>query len=231
MSSLQQTLIPLRPKLHHSFYATARSPLPNLSVRFTRRGGGGGLRMSSPVSESYATALADVAKANDTLESTCYDVEKLGKMFASDPEVLCLFVNPTVELQKKREVVDLISESLSLLPHTASFLNVLIDSSRMELVKDIIKEFEAVYNKMTETELAVVKSVVKLDSQHLAQIAKHLQKLTGAKIVRIRTVIDPSLVAGFTIRYGCSGSKLIDMSVKKQLEDITSQLQFSGSSF
>ena len=38
-----------------------------------------------------------------------------------------------------------------------------------------------------------------------------------AKNVRIKTVIDPSLVTGFTIRYKNFGSKLIDMSVKKQL--------------
>lgn len=185
------------------------------------------MKMSSPVSEIYATALADVAKANNTLEPTCSDLEKLEKTF-SDPKVLELFVNPTVELRKKREVIDLISESLSLLPHTSSFLNVLIDSNRIDLVKEIAKEFEAVYNKMTKTELVVVKSVVKLDSQHLAQVAKHVQRLTGARNVRIRTVIDESLIAGFTIRYGGSGSKLIDMSVKKRLEDITTQVQIEG---
>ncbi|CAA7059463.1 unnamed protein product [Microthlaspi erraticum] len=226
-SSLQQTLIPHRPKLSLSLLASGRSTFP-FSVQFPRRGGELRLRMSSSVSGIYATALADAAKANDTLESTCDDVEKLEKMFL-DPNILKLFVNPTVELWKKREVIDLIAESLSLLPYTANFLNVLIDSNRIDLVNEIIKEFELVYNKVTQTELAVVKSVVKLDSQHLAQIAKHLQKLTGAKNVRIRTVIDPSLIAGFTIRFGSSGSKLIDMSVKKQLEDITAhQLQLSG---
>ncbi|CAF2161911.1 ATP synthase subunit delta, chloroplastic-like [Brassica rapa] len=227
MASLQSTPTSLRPKLHLSSHATTQPTLP-LTLRFPRRRNGrGGVKMSSPVSEIYATALADVAKANNTLEPTCSDLEKLEKTF-SDPNVLGLFVNPTVELRKKREVIDLIAESLSLLPHTASFLNVLIDSNRIDLVKEIAKEFEAVYNKMTKTELVVVKSVVKLDSQHLAQVAKHVQRLTGARNVRVRTVIDESLIAGFTIRYGGSGSKLIDMSVKKRLEDITAQVQIEG---
>lgn len=95
---------------------------------------------------------------------------------------------------------------------------------RIDIIKDILKEFEIVYNKLTETELAVVTSVVKLESQHLAQIAKGVQKLTGAKNVRIKTAIDPSLVAGFTIRYGNGLSKLVDMSVKTQLEEISAQL-------
>lgn len=81
------------------------------------------------------------------------------------------------------------------------------------------------YNSLTDTELAVVSSVVKLESQHLAQIAKQVQKLTGAKNVRIKTVLDPSLVAGFTVRYGESGSKLVDMSVKTKLAEIAAQLE------
>lgn len=37
-------------------------------------------------------------------------------------------------------------------------------------------------------------------------------------------MIDPSLAAGFTVRFGNPGSKLIDTSVKKQLEEIAAQL-------
>ncbi|XP_030550822.2 ATP synthase subunit delta, chloroplastic [Rhodamnia argentea] len=182
-----------------------------------------GARMSATAAASYAAALADVAKSNNTLDVTSADVEKVEKIF-SEEGVLEFFSNPTVGLEKKREVVDEISASSGLQPHTANFLNILIEAKRIDLIKDIVKEFETVHNTLTETELAVVSSVVKLESQHLAHIAKQVQKLTGAKNVRIKTVIDPSLVAGFTIRYGSSGSKLIDMSVKKQLEDIAAQL-------
>nr|XP_008358508.1 ATP synthase delta chain, chloroplastic-like [Malus domestica] len=73
-------------------------------------------------------------------------------------------------------------------------------------------------------ELTIVSSVVKLESQHLAQIAKQVQKLTGVNNMRIKMEIDSSLVAGFTVRYGQSGSKLIDLSVKKQLEEIAAEL-------
>lgn len=74
-------------------------------------------------------------------------------------------------------------------------------------------------------------SVVRLESQDLAQIAQAVQKLTGAKNVRIKTVIDPSLVAGFTVRYGEGGSKLLDLSVKKQLEEIAATVELPDVSF
>ncbi|QHO57342.1 ATP synthase delta chain [Arachis hypogaea] len=49
----------------------------------------------------------------------------------------------------------------------------------MGLLKEIVKEYEFVYNTLTDIEMAVVSSVVKLESQHLAQIAKQVHKLTG----------------------------------------------------
>lgn len=177
----------------------------------------------SDTASSYAGALADVAKSTDTLEATCADIEKIDRFF-SDEGVLEFFASPVIDVEKKRAVLDEIVESAKLQPHTGNFINILIDMRRIEMIKDIVKEFEVVYNKITDTELAVVTSVVKLENEHLAQIAKGVQRLTGAKNVRIKTIIDPSLVAGFTIRYGSAGSKLVDMSVRKQLEEIASNL-------
>ncbi|OMO92693.1 ATPase, F1 complex, OSCP/delta subunit [Corchorus olitorius] len=231
MASLQQTSTCLQSKLLPS----SRLPraLPSLNLSFsatfpslklsTTRPLNGGTKMSATAASSYAVALADVAKSNNTLDSTCADIEKVEKIF-SDPQVLDFFANPVVDVTKKRQVLNDIAKGEALQPHVANFLNILVDSKRIDIFEEIVKEFELVYNKLTNTELAVVSSVVKLESQHLAQIAKQVQKLTGAKNVRIKTVIDPSLVAGFTIRYGNSGSKLIDMSVKKQLEEIAAQL-------
>lgn len=242
MATLQQTPISLQSKTpppHLSSTLTARSTAVSFSTTFTplnlklsasaatttvrRVGGACGARMNATAASSYATALADVATSNDTLETTVADVEKIEKFFA-EPSVFDFFVNPTVDLEKKRGVLDEIAKSSDLQPHTVNFLNILVDAKRIDLIKDIVKEFEIVYNKITDTELAVVCSVVKLESQHLSQIAKQVQKLTGSKNVRIKSEIDPSLVAGFTVRYGNSGSKLIDMSVKKQLEEIAAQL-------
>ncbi|XVF79339.1 hypothetical protein PTKIN_Ptkin14bG0213600 [Pterospermum kingtungense] len=232
MASLQHSVISLQSKLnlpssHHpralpSLNLSFSATFPSLKVSNTRSLQGG-TKMSATAASSYATALADVAKSNNTLDATSSDVEKVEKVF-SDPQVLDFFANPTIDVLKKRQVLDEIAKSYELQPHTANFLNILVDAKRIDLIKEIVKEFETVYNQLTDTELAVVSSVVKLESQHLAQIAKQVQKLTGAKNVRIKTVIDPSLVAGFTIRYGNSGSKLIDMSVKKQLEEIAAQL-------
>ncbi|XP_010263125.1 PREDICTED: ATP synthase delta chain, chloroplastic [Nelumbo nucifera] len=216
---------PIRLSFSGSF-SSLKLPKLAAKTRFRRGAGAAGATMLDTAAASYASALAEVAKSNGTLDSTSADMEKVEKVF-KDSLVYDFFANPTIRSEKKSQVIDEIAQSSSLQPHTANFLKILVDMKRIELVKDIVKEFELFYNKLTNTELAIVTSVVPLESQHLAQIAKGVQRLTGAKNVRIKTVLDPSLVAGFTIRYGNSGSKLIDMSVKKQLEEIASQLDFS----
>ncbi|XP_077249977.1 ATP synthase delta chain, chloroplastic-like [Tasmannia lanceolata] len=243
MATLQQSPIAFQAK----FFPPARIPTKSLSQISLRssfsgkfpslklkklagktrsgRGATGATMIDSPAA-SYATALSDVAKSNGTLETTSSDMEKIEKIF-SDSQIYNFFLNPTISNEKKLEVIDEIAKSSKLQPHTVNFLNIVVDMKRVDLIKEIVKEFEVVYNKITNTELAIVTSVVKLDSQHLAQIAQGVQRLTGANNVRIKTVIDPSLVAGFTIRYGGSGSKLIDMSVKKQLDEIAGRLDFS----
>ena len=179
--------------------------------------------MSSPAAGSYATALAELALSNNTLDATTADIDKIDELF-SDRQVLDYFSSPVIDDAAKRNLIAEFATSSGFQPHTHNFLNILIESKRIDIITDIVKEFELVYNKITDTELVVVTSVVKLESENLAQIAKQVQKLTGAKNVRIKTVLDSSLVAGFTIRYGNSGSKFIDMSVKKKLEEIAAQL-------
>ncbi|CAH9128756.1 unnamed protein product [Cuscuta epithymum] len=228
-SSLPSTKILAAPTAKLSFSGGLRLPkftIKSPSRRLSRRAGGGvlGAIMADTAAGRYASALCDVAMSNGTLEQTTADMGKIEKIF-SDDSVFDFFASPVMRDENKRSVLDEIAESSELQPHTVNFLKILLDMNRMELIKDIVKEFEELYNQATETELAVVTSVVKLDSQHLAQIAKGVQRLTGAKNVRIKTVIDPSLVAGFTIRFGDSGSKLVDMSVKKQLQDIAAQLE------
>ncbi|KAL5982050.1 hypothetical protein ACLOJK_016119 [Asimina triloba] len=216
---------PLRSSFHGKKLSSCKLA-EKLAVKLRLPARRGGVKMMQTVAESYARALADVAKANGTLDATSADAEKLETIF-SDPPVYGFFVNPVIDSNKKQAMIEEITTSSNLQPHVVNFLNILLDSNRIDLINEIVKEFELIYNELTNTEMALVTSVVKLDSQNLTQIAQTVQKLTGAKNVRIKTQNDPSLVAGFTIRYGSSGSKLIDMSVKKQLDELSGTFDFS----
>lgn len=48
-------------------------------------------------------------------------------------------------------------------------------------------------------------------------IAKKLQELTGSKNIKLKPVIDQSLIAGFIVEYG---SCQIDLSIRGQIEKV-----------
>ncbi|KAE8729764.1 ATP synthase subunit delta [Hibiscus syriacus] len=85
MASLQQTSIAIQSKLLPSSQLTRALPSLNLSFSATfpslrlsaSRPLNGGARMSATAASSYATALADVAKSNNSLDTTSSDVEKV----------------------------------------------------------------------------------------------------------------------------------------------------------
>ena len=68
---------------------------------------------------------------------------------------------------------------------------------------------------------------MKLEQEQQFLVAKKLQELSGSKNIKLKTVIDESLIAGFIVDYG---SAQIDLSVKGQLEDVAQDLVAGGSS-
>lgn len=70
--------------------------------------------------------------------------------------------------------------------------------------------------------MATLTSAVQLDDEEQFQIAKKLQQLSGAKNIKLKPVLDPSLIAGFILEFG---SSQIDMSVKGQLNRVAAELE------
>ena len=64
-------------------------------------------------------------------------------------------------------------------------------------------------------------SPVKLEEEQKFWVAKEVQELTNAESIKLKNVIDKSIIAGFVIDYG---SEQIDLSVRGKLEDVAQEL-------
>ena len=69
--------------------------------------------------------------------------------------------------------------------------------------------------------MATIYSAIKLEQEQQFLVAKKLQELTGSKNIKLKTVIDESLIAGFIVDYG---SEQIDLSLRRQMEEVASEL-------
>jgi F-type H+-transporting ATPase subunit delta len=129
--------------------------------------------------------------------------------------------NPTINENKKKELVKKVASESGFNEYTVNFLNLLIDQNRMDAISEICEAFESKYCELTDTMVATLRSAVKLEQEQQFLIAKKLQELSGARNVKIVPVIDESLIAGFVVEWGASQ---IDLSVKGQLNKITGEL-------
>ena len=73
-------------------------------------------------------------------------------------------------------------------------------------------------------QVATVTSAVKLENEQQFMIAKKIQEMTGAKNIKLKPEVDPSLLGGFVVTYGKDGSGYIDMSVAGQVKQLKNDI-------
>ncbi|KAK9806114.1 hypothetical protein WJX72_002116 [[Myrmecia] bisecta] len=174
------------------------------------------------VGSSYANALVNLAQEKNVLEEVHADVDALQSMFNDNQGLKDLLFNPCVAVEKKNEVLKSLGKEAGLNQYTINFLGLLLQQDRMMAIETIFTAFELQYCRLTDTQVATVRSAVKLEQEQQFLIAKKLQELCGAKNIKVKPVIDESLIAGFIVEFG---SSQIDLSVKGQLDKITAELQ------
>merc|ERR1712100_764583 len=150
------------------------------------------------VATQYATAFVQLAKDKNVLDDVRGDMDSVASLMKNDAKLSSFLTNPVADSDKKKELIGGMG--------------------------DICDSFENIYCEVTDTEVATVTSAAALDNDQQFEIAKKLQKLTGAKNIKLKPKVDSSLISGLVIQYGKGGSKLLDLSAKGQLAAIEAQL-------
>ena len=170
------------------------------------------------------SALVEACADAKALDSVHGDIETLSAYMAANPAMSTFLSNPTMEGKNKKDVLAKLGKEASFHPFTSNFLNLLVDKSRIGQLDAIAEEFESLYCAQTDTQVATVTSAVKLENEQQFMIAKKIQEMTGAKNIKLKPEVDPSLLGGFVVTYGKDGSGYIDMSVAGQVKQLKNDI-------
>merc|ERR1711924_569651 len=176
------------------------------------------------VATQYATAFVNLAKDKNVLDDVRSDMDSVANLLKSDAKLAGFLTNPVADGDKKKSLISSIGKEAGFNEFSTNFLCLLVDKQRITSVNEICEQFEPIYCDVTDTEVATVTSAAALDNDQQFEIAKKLQSLTGAKNIKLKLKVDASLISGIIIQYGKGGSKLLDMSIKGQLEKIEAGL-------
>lgn len=164
------------------------------------------------VARPYADAAFQIAREQNVLPQWS-EMVKLAAAIAADAQMAEVLTSPKLDAAQKASLFltiagDRFSDAMR------SFVRVLIEADRIELLPEIRTLFEALRNDAEGVAQATIESALPLSDAQLAEITSALSKRFGKRI-EASTSINPALIGGARIAVG---DTVIDGSVREKLE-------------
>ena len=171
------------------------------------------------IARPYAEAAFSLAREQNALPRWA-TMLALASAVASDPTVRGALDNPRLDNAAKESLLlSLCGDALS--AEGKSFIRVLIESDRIGVLPDIRRLFDILKDSAEGVARAHIISAFPVDETQLDSLKSALEKRFGKKI-EATVSVDPELIGGARVSVG---DKVIDASVRGELEAMSSQLR------
>ena len=171
--------------------------------------------MKNKISLEYAEALFLLACEQEKSEVYLNDLRLVGEALRVDEELMLLLRSPNLSHTEKDGVIDAIFGA-NLQEDTVSFLKLLCQKGRAELLPLCIADFERLYNEVNRVIVAEVTSAVPLTEAEKEKLIAGLEKKTGHK-TELVCHVDPEILGGIIIR---TEDAVLDGSLKRKIHSI-----------
>ncbi|MGI6605474.1 MAG: F0F1 ATP synthase subunit delta [Peptococcia bacterium] len=175
--------------------------------------------MNSAISRRYAQALLMIAQERQALDQYERELETFRNALLANPGLKALLDNPRVLVEEKKKALDLLIKDL-VDPVVYNFLHLIIDKKREAFFLDIAKAFSKYADEARNIIDAEVRSVVQLTDKDFQTLQEKLARASG-KNVRLKSVIDTSLIGGIKVKIG---DTVLDGTVTKKLSLLKNRL-------
>lgn len=169
-----------------------------------------------PVAKRYAHALLELGAEQGNTEALREQLDALAEIFGQSKVFRTAMLNPSVELEERRNTVRAVAEKLELNDTVKNFCLLLLDNDRFRILPHIVETFGKLVDDRSGNIRATLTSATELDDEQVKRIKKALSEVTGKNVV-IEKDIDESLLGGVVARVG---SRVYDGSVRTQLESL-----------
>ncbi len=174
---------------------------------------------SITIARPYAQAIYDIAKEKGKEKEWIKYLEKLSAI-VQNADVLRAIKNPLVS---KKEMVGLIFDILNekieknFALTVENLLFLMAENARLEFLPEVFALFRQYVAQAAGEKEAVIYSAFPLDDKQVAALLKEVAPHFGNVHLTGRVVVDESLIGGVRV---CVGDKVLDMSVRSQLDQM-----------
>lgn len=164
----------------------------------------------------YAQGLISSAKDEKEFECLRHQLREFQSLFSAQKDLQDVLISPFLPQTKKTEVVAQILAKMPFEGKAKRFLLLLVKNNRLTLLEDILDRLPELWNEEHGIATLVVSSVVPLNDTQKKRLEEKLLKLEK-RPVSLSYIIDPSLVAGLSIK---KGNIVYDASLQGELESL-----------
>ena len=168
----------------------------------------------SQIARPYASALFDLAKADNSVAAVEQGLDKLIALASENQDFARFLRSPVINTEEKAQAMHALLEKAKAHTTVGNFVKVVARNGRLFALPAIIKGFRALAAKDRGEISADVTSAAALSSAQLKSLADTLKGKIG-KTVTLTEHVDPSLIGGLVVKVG---SQMIDSSLKTKLQ-------------
>ena len=172
--------------------------------------------LSGSAPRRYAEALLEAAAAEKAVPSYRRSLDRLAS--ALGPETIRRLRDPRVPMARRREAMEAASKDEP--AAVRAILHLLLQRDRIGLVPQIARAYGDLVDRREGVAKARITTSVALGDAQQKDLVQRLERSSRMKI-RATFTVDPSLIGGAKVQVG---DRLIDASLRNQLDDLARQL-------
>jgi F-type H+-transporting ATPase subunit delta len=172
----------------------------------------------------YATALFELALAENALDAVEGDLDRFDALLADSADLARLVRSPVFGAEEQTKALAAVLDKVGIGGLAAKFLKVVASNRRLFAVRDIVKGFRALVAGHKGEVTAQATFAEQPSEQHLAAVKDALTAVTK-KDVHVDVKIDPSIIGGLVVKLG---SRMVDTSLRTKLNALKLAMKEAG---
>jgi len=160
----------------------------------------------------YAKATLNLAKEKKLANDVNIDLQLIANTLEENNDFKVILLNPVIKADVKKTILTKVFKT-KINGLTLGLLNLLIENKRLNILLEVAKEYEIIYDFDMSIDVAKVTTAIPLSKDLENKILEKVKALTGKKVT-VKNIVDPAVIGGFILRVG---DKQYDASINGQL--------------
>jgi F-type H+-transporting ATPase subunit delta len=170
----------------------------------------------SGVAGRYATALFDLARDANSIDTVKADLEGFDALVAESADLARLVRSPVFSADEQLNALSTVLERAGIGGLAAKFLELVTKNRRLFAVQDMVRAFGNLVAQHRGETTAQVTVAEAIRDDHVAALRNALKAVSG-KEVDLKIKVDPAIIGGLVVKLG---SRMIDSSLRTKLNSI-----------